>query len=178
LDLHGEAYFTVTSQAKGPQHDFIVKTVDGEVKVIGTRFAVYERGRGTRVVVEKGCVKVLAASDTGRSNRTFSASAFLRPGYLLQFSRGNQSLRPQAVNVKVYTSWRDDEFVFDHTPFRDIVRRIEETYGVHIKVSDKTLLKRSLSGSIENSSLQIITTALAKALQIPVHYEGKNIIFG
>ena len=176
--LQGEAYFMVFSQKQGRQNHFIVSTNDGKVQVVGTRFVVYDRGLGTRVAVEKGCVEVFVA-DSSKSNKdTSAASIRLKPGDLLKFQKGDQSLHPQSVNVLVYSSWWSDQLVLDNSPFEDIIRRLEETYSVNIKVSDESLLKRCLSGSIENSSLQIITEALGKALQVPVHREGKVIIFG
>ena len=176
--LQGEAYFIVSSQKQGRQNHFVVSTNDGKVQVVGTRFVVYDRGLGTRVAVEKGCVEVFV-SDSSKSNKdTSAASIRLKPGDLLKFQKGDQSLQPQSVNVLVYSSWWSDQLVLDNSSFEDIIRRLEETYRVNNKVSDESLLKRCLSGSIENSSLQIITEALGKALQVPVHREGKSIIFG
>ena len=177
--LQGEAYFTVFSQKQGRQNHFVVSTNDGKVQVVGTRFVVYDRGLGTRVAVEKGCVEVFVAADSSKSNKdTSAASIRLKPGDLLKFQKGDLSLHSQSVNVLVYSSWWSDQLVLDNSSFEDIIRRLEETYSVNIKVSEKSLLKRCLSGSIENSSLQIITEALGKALQVPVHREGKSIIFG
>ena len=176
--LQGEAYFMVHSQGKGQQHHFIVSTNDGRVQVVGTRFVVYDRGLGTRVAVEKGCVEVFVA-DSGKSHKdTSAASIRLKPGNLLQFQKGDLSLHPKPVNVLVYSSWWSDQLVLDNSPFEDIIRRIEETYSVDIIVRDKNLLRRCLSGSIENTNLQIITEALGKALQVAVRREGKRIIFG
>lgn len=171
--LQGEAYFIVTSN---PRNKFIVTTNDGKVQVTGTRFAVYERGLGTRVAVEDGHVEVVVTSET--PDDVSSTSVLLKSGDMVQFQEGNQSLNPQSVNILVYTSWWSDQLVFDNSPFKDIVGRLKETYGVNIEIRDDGLLKRRLSGSIENTSLQIITEALAKALQVPVHREGKIIIFG
>ena len=68
--------------------------------------------------------------------------------------------------------------VLDNTPLKDIIKRLQETYRVDIQVSDEKLLERCLTGSIENSSLQVIIDALAKALQVTVQCQGKTIIFG
>ncbi len=68
--------------------------------------------------------------------------------------------------------------ILEQTPFKEIVRRLEETYGVTVKVSDRRLLQRTLSGSIENQNLEIVTDALANALEVPVRRDGEVIIFG
>ncbi len=176
--LEGEAYFIVASLPEGEQHNFIVETRDGKVEVVGTRFAVCERGRGTRVAVEEGSVKVTVPADTAIQAGSFATKIVLTSGHLLKFKRGDRTLSPKYENVNVYTSWWTDQLVFDKTPFENIITRLTDTYGVQIEITDKNLLKRTLSGSIENTNLQTIITALAKALQIPVKRKGNVIIFG
>lgn len=177
FELQGEAYFDIASVPHGQQHDFVVQTIDGTVQVVGTRFVVYERGQGTRVVVEEGDVEV-TATDTSALKTFPSAKALLRPGNLLRFKKGMRTLKPKSVNILPYTTWWLDKIILEETPFEQIVQRLEETYDVQVKVVDKRLLKRTLSGSIENQSLGIITEALAKALRVSVHRQGKQIIFG
>lgn len=179
FELQGEAYFVVTPIAKsGVQHNFIISTNDGEIMVVGTQFAVFERGRGTTVAVEKGRVKVAVAADTGKTAAGLPATVLMESGQILRFKKGDRFLSATAENVNVYTSWWTDHLVLDNTPFKDIVNRLQDTYGVEIEVRNQDLLERSLSGSIENSNLQIMITALAKALQTPVQHNGDIIIFG
>ncbi|MFQ5706702.1 MAG: FecR family protein [bacterium] len=176
LQLHGEAYFDVADRPEGPQDDFIVLTDDGFIRVVGTKFVVYERGNGTRVVLEKGGVEVTPV-DTSALRPLPAAKVLLTPGHLLYFKKGTHFLRPISVNVLPYMTWWLDQIVLQETPFAEIVQRLEETYGVKVEVRDKELLKRTLSGSIENRNLEIITDALAKALRVSVHREGETIIF-
>ena len=63
FELKGEAYFAVTKNSDAPRDGFMVHTTDGTITVTGTRFVVYERGSGTRVVVEEGGVEV-SSDDT------------------------------------------------------------------------------------------------------------------
>jgi hypothetical protein len=39
-------------------------------------------------------------------------------------------------------------------------------------------LERTLSGSIENQNLMVVTEALAEALRVPIQLDGQVIIFG
>jgi ferric-dicitrate binding protein FerR (iron transport regulator) len=176
VELQGEAYFTVNPAPQKSRPDFWVQTADGVAKVVGTQFVVYERGKGTRVVVESGKVRVSAAepASTDRDDHEF----LLNPGYLMEFQKNNQLAKPRLVNIKPYTTWWHEEMVLDNTPFVEVVQRIEETYGVEVRVSDERLLERTLSGSIENQNLAIVTDALAKALQVSVKRNGQTIVFG
>lgn len=177
FELQGEAYFDVASRPEGPQHDFIVHTADGHIQVVGTRFVVHERGWGTRVVVEEGGVHVSVADSTAAED-TPAAKILLNPKQMLQFQKGDSVLRPHVVNLGLYTTWWRDELVLEDTPFEHIIRRLEETYGVKVEVKDKRLLQRTLSGSMENRNLDVITKALAQALRTSVSRQGQIVIFG
>jgi len=177
FELQGEAYFEVAPRPDGPQHDFVVQTADGNIKVVGTRFVVHERGAGTRVVVEEGGVQVTVA-DSASTDEIAAARILLKPSQLLHFQKGNSALNPQGVRLGLYTTWWRDELVLEDTPFEHIIRRLEETYGVSVEVKDPRLLQRTLSGSMENRNLDVITKALARALRTSVSREGQVIIFG
>jgi len=172
IELRGEAYFAVSPQT-GRQRDFIVQTSDGSVTVVGTRFAVYERGEGTRATVEEGKVAV--------TNALGAARVFLESGQFMQFHKNDDALTPSrrgGTPLGFYTTWWQDYIKLEDTPFDDIARRLEETYGVRVQVRDESLRQRQLSGAIENRDLDVIITALAKALGVPAQREGDTVVFG
>lgn len=177
FELQGEAYFAVTKSSDVPWDEFIVHTTDGTITVTGTRFVVYERGSGTRVVVEEGGVEV-SSDDTRLVDLDSLTKTQLTSGHLLQFTKGKQTLKPVSVNIKPFVTWWKNAMIFEQTPFKEILQRLEETYGVQVKVSDKRLLRRTLSGSIQNQNLVVVTDALANALKVPVRREGALIVFG
>lgn len=171
FDVNGEVYFNVVKQTRTPIN-MLVQTRDGIMTVVGTRFAVYERGKGTRVVVEKGAVEVsCSAGET-------DTKVLLQSDHLLQFQKGDQKLEPHRVNVAPYVTWWQEQLKFEQTPFREIAQRLEETYGIQVEVKDQRLLQRTLSGSIENQNLAVVISALAEALRVPVEHKGPSIIFG
>jgi|GEM_PF-408410 len=177
FELTGEAFFDVSNLGDIPNREFIVYTNDGTIQVTGTRFAVYERGQGTRVVVARGAVEV-SSDDVRTAKPEALKKVTLRPGQLLRFRKGNRDLMPRSVKVSPYTTWWRNQIVFEKTPFNEIVERLEETYGVTVKVKEKKLLKRTLSGSIENQNLMVVTDALAGALRVQVVRKGQVIVFG
>lgn len=173
LTLQGEAYFDV-SPIREPNSKLEIETTDGLVSVVGTEFAVYERGRGTRIVVAEGNVGV-AVADTSANLRP---RVLLEKGHLLHFTKGSRELNPEKVAVEPYTTWWQRELVLVQTRVAEIVQRLEETYGVEVKVLDERLLDRTLSGSIENQNIVIVTDAIAEALKVSVTRNGQVIIFG
>ena len=170
--LDGEAYFDFRPAQKNTHPRLIVTTGDGEVRVHGTKFSVYKRREHTRVVVEEGRVEVRIPAETD----SLQAGVYLNAGELLAFTGADRSLQPQRVNALVYTSWSGDKLIFDNTPFSEIARRLQETYAVTIEVGDSSLLSRTLSGSVENGSLNVIIEALARVLHTRVVYQGDKII--
>jgi len=172
VELSGEAYFAVASQS-GRQRDFTLQTQDGTVQVVGTRFAVHERGAGTRVAVEEGKVAVAIVRR--------DAEVFLEAGQYIQFDKNDAALassRRSGTTLGFYTTWWQDYIKLEDTPFDDIVRRLEETYGVRVQVRDESLRQRKLSGAIENRDLDVIITALARALGATVYRDGEVVVFG
>ncbi len=175
FELSGEAYFDVENLKRHPGEAFVIFTHDGTVRVTGTRFVVYDRGEGTRVVVAEGSVAVKSAPAQSTEQ---VHEVDVKPGRLLHFKRGSSELTPRQVAIEPYITWWQKQFVLQRTPFKEIVQRLEETYGVRVKVMDERLLRRTLSGTIENQSIVTVTDALATALKVPVTREGQVIIFG
>ncbi|MBD3289298.1 DUF4974 domain-containing protein [candidate division KSB1 bacterium] len=175
FQLHGEAYFNVSHHPGKSETRLCVQTCDGLIEVVGTRFVVYERNEGTKVAVEQGRLKIFVASKPENSNSAKSTAITLDTGNLLCFCEGDESPEQHPVNIDVYTSWRSDELIFDNTTFREIIQRLTETYNVQFDVEQK-LLDQTISGSIENSNLDVIIDALAKALQANVKINGDKVI--
>jgi|Deesub1362B_J571_1020462.scaffolds.fasta_scaffold01728_2 ferric-dicitrate binding protein FerR (iron transport regulator) len=174
--LYGEAYFDVVRISNSFSSEFQVVTEDGTVTVKGTKFSVYCRSTFTRVALEEGLIEVTRKEVGG--TRQKPARVLVRPGQYLKFSRKSNRLVPVSAPIQLYLTWWKEEIVLDKTPFREIVQRIEETYGVDVVVTDPKLLTRTLSGSLSNRNLALLTSALAKALNVSVRQDGDLIIFG
>ncbi|NUO84413.1 FecR domain-containing protein, partial [candidate division KSB1 bacterium] len=172
--LHGEAYFEVVPRMRQNSTEplaFVVRTGDGEIRVVGTKFVVYERNFGTRVVVEEGSVKVNPVNAK-------AAQTLLAAGQLSEFRRGDTSVVTQSAGSGFHTTWWREDWQLEGTTFAEVIRRLEETYNVRVEVQDEALLQRKLSGAVENRDLEILIAALAKALRVDVSREGSVIKFG
>ncbi|KAA3612593.1 MAG: DUF4974 domain-containing protein [Calditrichaeota bacterium] len=171
--LTGEAFFHVAPRDNSRQ-PFRVKTKDGTVHVFGTRFNVHERDHGTRVVVNEGCVGILPAGE--ENNKPVAIE--LNQGDMVHFYKNDRILIPQSVVSEVYTCWFTDRLIFNKTPVREIIARIEETYDVAVVILNAELLEQKISGSIENTDLHVIIQALSNVLQVPVVFTENKIILG
>ncbi|MHB2148704.1 FecR family protein [Calditrichota bacterium LG25] len=176
LYLHGEAYFEVTRKPAGPQQEFTVSTDEGLISVIGTSFTVSSRKQQTKVALLKGVIKVIAR-DKSDNSKKISASIILKPGQCLRFSQNAKVLKPQNNISSLQASWWKDQLILNNTSVEEIVVRLKETYGVDVEIKDRKLLKKTITGSIENNSLDFIIETLSSVLQIPVRVEGNKVIF-
>lgn len=172
--LEGEAYFKVASRTNPAQPSFMVITEDGSIAVRGTRFAVSTRSSHTRVVLEHGKVVV---QPSGKNSGPKTTSV-LNPNEMAIFETHSDEVKVESVNTAVYTSWTTDALVFDHTPFREVIKRLEYTFGKQVLVQDPSLLDRPISGSVANTDVEAIAKALAKILNTKVVIKTDSLIFG
>lgn len=168
--LDGEAHFSVAKREKPTNTAFKVKTSSGLVKVMGTQFVVSTRNLNTQVVLEEGRVALTPANQVKET--------ILKPGQLAAFNSDSDTIHTRLVNPKVYTSWTSYALVFDKTPFRDVVARLENTYGVKVVVREPDLYERKISGSVDNSSLDVITSALSNTLDTQVKVTDTAVYIG
>jgi ferric-dicitrate binding protein FerR (iron transport regulator) len=173
--LEGEAYFDIVHYEGDKQRLFTVNTPDGKVKVLGTKFAVKTTAENTQAVLEKGKIRVnVNSSDAIKGEE---AETILRPGELAQFSSTKGMLKRSEINARVYTSWIGDTWFFEKTPLRQVADRIEDTFGVEVKIQ-KDLQEKILSGSIKSTSLEFLQQALSSVINKPVREKGNTILIG
>ncbi len=175
LYLKGEAYFKVTKKPLGPQHNFTVITNEGLITVIGTIFTVNSRKNQTKVALIKGIVKVMAKEKS--DSHKISASVIMKPGEFLNFTQNTHKLKPQNSISSLQTSWWKNRLILNNTSMEEIINHLKDTYGIDVVIKDKKLLKRTITGSIENNNLQFILETLGKVLQVPVYIKGNKVIF-
>src|SRR5690625_687708 len=84
-------------------------------------------------------------------------------------------IRKETVNTRIYTSWKDPRLYFENVPVREIIKRYEHTFGIPFTVSDKELLDRTVSGSVENSNLEVMARIFAEILDVTVEVTDNHV---
>lgn len=172
LFLEGEAYFSVSKRKNPGDAPFQVRTEEGLVKVLGTQLVVSTRNNNTSVVLKEGSVSV--------NPFHLDSETILEPGQLGEFSSRSDSVKTKFVNLQVYTSWLQGQLHFEKASLREVAERMEETFGVKVVIRDSTLYKHEVSGAIEGSELEVITSALSEMLDVSIQKSdsGKIIYLG
>lgn len=176
--LQGEAYFnvihkagpTVKSIATAPAATtFRVHAGDLNVTVLGTKFNVNNRGEYAKVVLSSG--KVQLDRRTGLRHE----EVLLKPGEMAEYSPRSKNLQLKTVNPQAYSSWTDGYLTFDHSSMAEVIQVIRQTYGLRVSVTDESLLRQQLTGSLPSNNADVFLQALAKALRLEVARTGDTV---
>ncbi|SEJ85299.1 FecR family protein [Dyadobacter sp. SG02] len=138
--MTGEADFAITHTAT--HQKFVVHTEKNfEVEVLGTEFNVYARPKRSRVVLNKGKVKLhyLKGSETDQ--------IVMRPGDLVTFDAPGRASVKKTANPANYSAWKAHRFVFENESLREICDLFEDNFGLEIRIPDSTLAAQTISGS-------------------------------
>jgi len=128
--LTGEAFFEVTNNEEQP---FVVKTVDVNIEVLGTRFNVlaYPEDYSVQTVLAEGKVTVKGA-DAG----LFRKAVQLEPGQMAYFNKKSKETIVNKVDVEPYILWTQGLFSFSNTDFNRITMKLERYYDINFRYDD------------------------------------------
>lgn len=141
VQLTGEGFFEVKSD---PQHPFVVKTADFDVKVTGTRFnlCTYSENSYATTTLAEGSIEV--------SMPATSQNFKIKPGEKFELDRKTRKYTLGTADVESEIAWKDGEFIFRNIPFPELVKRLERWYDVKLNYTDEGLQKYAYTGRFKN----------------------------
>ena len=141
--LSGEAFFDVEKNEKQP---FVVKTVDVNIEVLGTRFNVlaYPEDYSVQTVLAEGKVAV-KGTDTG----LFKKPVQLEPGQMAYFNKKSKETTVNKVDVEPYILWTRGLFSFSNTDFNRITKRLERYYDINFRYDDPMKGTIQITGKLD-----------------------------
>lgn len=149
--LRGEAWFEVSPDAARP---FVIRSGDGWVKVVGTRFSVSRQGDRTRVRVAQGRVQVSAGGEQ---------SVFLEPGRGVDY-RNDQLDAVAPFDGAAEFAWRQRQLVFRQQPLAEVVDELNRYWPGETLVLGDALRQRKVSGVFEIDKPDAVLKALKHTL--------------
>ena len=160
VTLSGEGYFDVKEDRDRP---FIVKTMNADIEVYGTRFNVssYPDEQQTETTLEEGKIGVYIV---GKSN-----PVTVNPGerFILNKQTGETSLKQ--VDTDLYTSWKENKLRFDNALFGDVVKKLERWYDVKIFLDKDLVYSERYTMCIKTESLREVMKRIK--LTTPMSYK-------
>lgn len=169
VELIGEAYFEVTRSGS----PFIVKTGGVDVEVVGTTFNVnaYENTDKVITTLVEGKVKVGAS---GKS----SEGRLIEPEEQAIFTLQDGSIEVEKVNVALFTSWKDGEFIFYDMRLEDIMTTLTRWYSAEVFYMNPSVKDLYFSGSLDRyGDITQILDIIKATKKVEVEVNGTAIVF-
>lgn len=159
--LAGEAEFSVRHL---PAHQpFLIHTPDSlTVRVLGTKFVVQSRAKGSKVALINGSVQL-------QSNRHQPTKPItIKPGDVATYTEKGGFFLRHRQSMPTYTAWKEHRFVFENTPLADIASQITDQFGVAVDISEPSLAQRRLGGTFTAETAQELLVVVAQLLDVQV----------
>ncbi len=145
IQLHGEAYFEVSSAATS----FEVETESAVVTVLGTKFSVQDWQTGeAEVILAEGRLQTA-------SIRQADDAQILESGTRWKLDRANRQIISR-VNADKYLSWKDGGVYFEETPLSDVITELERRFNIELTVEDSTYLNYEVTAHYTHESVDEI----------------------
>lgn len=149
--LRGEAWFEVSADAARP---FVIRSGEGWVKVVGTRFSVARQGAQTRVRVAQGKVQVSADGEQ---------TVLLEPGRAVDYQGGRLGA-VRDFDAAAEFAWRQRQLVFRQQSLAEVVDELNRYWPGEVLVFGDTLRQRKVSGVFEIDKPEAVLKALKHTL--------------
>lgn len=155
--LRGEAYFEVRPDNTRP---FIVETPQGEVRAVGTAFAVRRDGDTVRVTVTHGIVAAGPKQGDGASLR-------LKAGQAVSFDE-TAAAPVEKVDAQARTAWRQGQVIFRQRPLAEVLASLDRYRPGTILLLDSALGQRPVTGAFDIDDTDKALAAIEKVLGLHV----------
>lgn len=157
----GEVFFDVAKEGR----PFKVVTPSGVIRVLGTRFSVYNDGQDTLVTVAEGHV---ALGKNQLDDQPFTPLATLQANQQLSLHAANSGKPASSIDAKRALSWMDKKLIYRGQRLELVIQDLNRYFDQDIKVADTTLHDINVFGVIHLGQIDQTTTALAQSLNLGI----------
>jgi len=153
--LSGEAFFDVRHQDNVP---FRVYSDNLVIDVLGTEFNVNNRQGAGEIYLKEGEIQV-------SNNRVDQAGVLLTTGESAYVDTETYKLvKTKSQKLEDQSLWRDGILKFTDTPVKNILKQVEDIYGVKLTMLDDELMKRPMDFALPYTNWEMVSEGLALAL--------------
>lgn len=167
--LQGEAEFMVSHTIDHKR--FVVKTSDSfQVEVLGTTFSVFARPRGTKVALTSGSVRI------GYSHNEQKKEVMLVPGDLASLDARGAVQLERKQDVKTFASWKEQRYVFNATPVKDIIAMMDENFGRRVILADSNIAQRTITGNFRTRNADELLKTISEVLDMKIEQQSDSFL--
>lgn len=168
VDLtQGEVFFDVKKDGR----PFEIHTAQGTVKVLGTRFSVYQTLTDTLVTVVEGRVG-LGEKSTAQDD--FKPSVVLQANQRLSLQAAKSGQAAEAVNANAALAWRKKQLVFKGQNLNQVIAELGRYFPETITLAEPDLSNKEITAVIQISDIKTTLNTLALSLGLEVEYNPAN----
>jgi transmembrane sensor len=173
LTLQGEAEFDVKHDAA---HPFLVRTANGMIEDIGTRFSVraYRGDAAVVVAVAEGAVSLSSASAAISPAKPRSAM-LLRVGDLGALDAQGRITLSRGISTTRALAWTTGQLQFANRPLPEVLATIARWYDLDIRLGDASLAFHPVTAEFSTQSADEMLEALAVAVEATVERKGRHV---
>lgn len=165
--IEGEAFFDVQKE-NGNQ--FVVKTKDYSVKVLGTKFNIntYDQEAFAATTLVEGSV---AVSGVGPAEIT------IKPGEQLRYDRNSGGIEQLSVDVELFTSWVDNKLKLQEMRLEEMFNILMRRYDIELFYSDEEVKEVKFTGRIPlNENLNVILDQISAISDVEFGVEKRLVV--
>jgi transmembrane sensor len=166
--LSGEAFFQVVQDVNRP---FTVISGNIRTTVLGTSFNINAFTEDVQVSLVSGKVKV-AEMD---SLEIVHELIVLNPGQSAIYMNDINEIIVQDFNVEATIRWKEGELYFNDASFDEIIKKLEQWYGVSIQVDERVKIQKTYSGTFKNESLKNVMESMSFSLHFDFEIKNKSM---
>jgi ferric-dicitrate binding protein FerR (iron transport regulator) len=157
VSLVGEALFEV---AKDASHPFIIECGDLTTTVLGTSFNIRSGHSHTEIVVLTGKVSV--------QSKIEEKTTIILPNEKAVYNHVQKALIKSAAAADESVAIIDGteySMSFEDTPMKEVVKRIEDKFGVEVVMADARLGNCMITADLTDQSLDLALEMISKSLR-------------
>lgn len=165
LQLTGEAFFEVS---KNSNRSFVVNTSPLSIQVHGTSFNVksYDNDENIEVSLKEGSISLY-------SDEKFIT--ILSPNQTASYCRSDGKLYIRKEDIDIITAWKNNELVFDNTPFGEVAKYLARFYGVDIEMAPELAEKHFFTFKLKTESMREALMLLSQIAKFTYTIDGKDV---
>lgn len=170
VELTGEAYFEV---AHDPEHCFVVKNRDYDIRVLGTCFNIscYDDDDELVTTLVNGNVEI--TNIKGAPDKEIN----LLVNDQLIFNRVDHSIIIQKVDAKAYSSWTEGSFIFENESLEKIFHKLERWYNINVFFIENDARYYEFTGILPRlESFEVILNMLETISEVEFTIKDQTIL--
>lgn len=166
IRFEGEAYFQVNKNENCP---FLIDALGLQVKVLGTSFNLLSRkdNRTAELALEEGSVLF--------TSLRLKNGVVLKPKQKAVMSRITGEVIVLTQEAEDASAWKRGDLLFRNVKLSDVLKTIEDSYGVTIRMNLKENLNDGFTGVLPISDLNEVFEILEKSYHVKATISCKNI---